>query len=55
MRECSSILAVDLGERFAATAVLWRNGNVMKAQFYGREISEGVITHDSVEGFKREV
>ncbi|MEM2922558.1 MAG: RNA-guided endonuclease TnpB family protein [Nitrososphaerota archaeon] len=31
MRECSSILAVDLGERFAATAVLWRNGNVMKA------------------------
>jgi hypothetical protein len=30
MRRCSSILAVDLGERFVATAVLWRKG-VVKA------------------------
>ncbi|MGQ9468733.1 MAG: hypothetical protein ACUVTD_02755 [Nitrososphaerales archaeon] len=44
MRKCNSILAVDLGERFAATAVLWRNGAVMKAKFYGREI-RGVRRH----------
>ncbi|MEM3832707.1 MAG: transposase [Thermoprotei archaeon] len=44
MRECSSILAVDLGERFAATAVLWQNENVMKAQFYGKEI-RGIRRH----------
>ncbi|MEM4158083.1 MAG: transposase [Candidatus Methanomethylicaceae archaeon] len=44
MRECSSILAVDLGERFAATAVLWQNGSVMKTQFYGKEI-RGVRRH----------
>jgi putative transposase len=43
MRRCSSILAVDLGERFCATAVLWRKG-VMKAQFLGREI-RGIRRH----------
>jgi len=43
MRRCSSILAVDLGERFAATAVLWRKG-VVKAQFLGREI-RGIRRH----------
>jgi len=43
MRKCSSILAVDLGERFAATAVLWRNG-VMKARFYGKGI-RGIRRH----------
>ncbi|MBS7288950.1 MAG: hypothetical protein KIH01_09510 [Candidatus Freyarchaeota archaeon] len=37
MRKCPSILAVDLGERFAATTVLWRKGAV-KAQFLGREV-----------------
>ena len=42
-RSCSSILAVDLGERFAATAVLLQKG-VMKAQFLGREI-RGVRRH----------
>ncbi|MEM3487518.1 MAG: transposase [Conexivisphaerales archaeon] len=44
MRECFSILAVDLGERFAAIAVLWQNENVMKAQFYGKEI-RGIRRH----------
>jgi putative transposase len=44
MRECSSVLAVDLGERFAASAVLMRDGTVMKAKFYGREI-RGVRRH----------
>jgi len=43
MRECSSILAVDLGERFVATAVLWHQG-VMKVKFLGREI-RGVRRH----------
>jgi putative transposase len=43
MRKCSSILAVDLGERFVATTVLWRQG-VMKAQFHGREI-RGIRRH----------
>ncbi|MCQ5374371.1 MAG: RNA-guided endonuclease TnpB family protein [Candidatus Methanomethylicia archaeon] len=43
MRRCSSILAVDLGERFVATAVLWRKG-VVKAQFLGREI-RGIRRH----------
>jgi len=43
MRECSSILAVDLGERFCATAVLWHKG-VVKAHFLGREI-RGVRRH----------
>jgi len=28
MRRCSSILAVDLGERFTAATVLWREGVV---------------------------
>jgi hypothetical protein len=37
MRKCDPILAVDLGERFCATAVLWRKG-VMKVQFLGREV-----------------
>ncbi|MEM3520347.1 MAG: transposase [Thermoproteota archaeon] len=44
VRRCSSILAVDLGERFPATAVLWQNGTVMKAQFLGKEI-RGVRRH----------
>jgi putative transposase len=43
MRRCSSILAVDLGERFCATAVLWHRG-VVKAQFLGREI-RGIRRH----------
>ncbi|MBS7611759.1 hypothetical protein KEJ27_06080 [Candidatus Bathyarchaeota archaeon] len=43
MRQCSSILTVDLGERFAATTVLWRQG-VMKVEFLGREI-RGVRRH----------
>jgi putative transposase len=43
MRRYSSILAVDLGERFVATAVLWRKG-VVKAQFLGREI-RGIRRH----------
>jgi putative transposase len=43
MRKCDSILAVDLGERFCATAVLWHKG-VMKVQFLGREI-RGVRRH----------
>ncbi|MCW4007362.1 MAG: RNA-guided endonuclease TnpB family protein [Candidatus Bathyarchaeota archaeon] len=44
VRECFSILSVDLGERFVATAVLWQNGSVMKALFYGKEI-RGVRRH----------
>ncbi|MGQ9468500.1 MAG: RNA-guided endonuclease InsQ/TnpB family protein [Nitrososphaerales archaeon] len=44
MHRCNSILAVDLGERFATTAVLWRNGTVMKAIFLGREM-RGVRRH----------
>jgi len=44
MRKCSSILAVDLGERFAASAVLLQNGTIMKARFYGKEI-RGVRRH----------
>jgi putative transposase len=44
MRRCSSILAVDLGERFAASAVLMQNGTVMKAKFFGKEI-RGVRRH----------
>jgi putative transposase len=43
LRKCSSILAVDLGERFVATTVLWQQG-VMKAQFYGKEI-RGIRRH----------
>ncbi|MHC1610024.1 MAG: RNA-guided endonuclease InsQ/TnpB family protein [Candidatus Methanospirareceae archaeon] len=43
MRKPSSILAVDLGERFCATAVLWCGG-VMKVRFYGREI-RGIRRH----------
>nr|MDO8135426.1 transposase [Candidatus Njordarchaeum guaymaensis] len=44
VRSCSSILAVDLGERFAATAVLLQDRNVVKARFYGREI-RGIRRH----------
>ncbi|MCW4007379.1 MAG: transposase [Candidatus Bathyarchaeota archaeon] len=44
IRDCSSILAVDLGERFADTAVHWQNGTVMKTLFLGREI-RGVRRH----------
>lgn len=44
IRGCSSILAVDLGERFTASAVLLQNGIVMKAKFFGREI-RGVRRH----------
>ncbi len=44
MRKCSSILAVDLGERFAAVAVLLQNRAVMKAKFFGKEI-RGVRRH----------
>jgi putative transposase len=40
----SSILAVDLGERFPATAVLLQNGNVMKPMFLGKEI-RGIRRH----------
>ncbi|MEM3267692.1 MAG: transposase [Conexivisphaerales archaeon] len=46
IHHCSSILAVDLGERFAATAVLWQNGSVMKVQFLGKEI-RGIRRHYS--------
>ena len=38
LRRCSSVLAVDLGERTTATAVLLQDGNVMKARFFGRNI-----------------
>lgn len=44
MRVCSSILAVDLGERFTASAVLLQNGTVMKTKFYGKEI-RGIRRH----------
>jgi IS605 OrfB family transposase len=44
MRECSSVLAVDLGERFPASAVLLRDGTVVKAKFYGKEI-RGIRRH----------
>lgn len=44
MRKCSSILAIDLGERFTATAVLLQEGTVMKAKFFGREI-RGIRRH----------
>lgn len=44
MRKCNSILAIDLGERFAATAVLLQNGTVVKAKFYGKEI-RGIRRH----------
>ena len=44
LRRCSSVLAVDLGERFTATAVLLQDRNVMKAQFFGRQI-RGIRRH----------
>jgi putative transposase len=44
MRRCFSVLSVDLGERFAASAVLMQNGTVVKAKFYGGEI-RGVRRH----------
>lgn len=40
----SSVFAVDLGERVPATAVLLQNGNVMRANFYGREV-RGIRRH----------
>ena len=43
IRKCSSILAVDLGERFAATTVLWQR-DLVKAQFLGRKI-RGIRRH----------
>jgi putative transposase len=43
-RTPSSILAVDLGERFPATAVLLQNGRVMRPRFMGREL-RGVRRH----------
>ncbi len=46
LRKCSSILSVDLGERFTATAVLLQDGNVVKARFYGKEI-RGIRRHQS--------
>jgi len=44
VRVPSSILAMDLGERFPATAVLLQNGSVMKPKFMGGEI-RGVRRH----------
>lgn len=44
LRRCSSVLAVDLGERFTATAVLLQDGNVMKVKFMGKEI-RGIRRH----------
>ncbi len=38
MRKCASVLAVDLGERVVATAVLLRNSTVKKVRFLGREV-----------------
>jgi len=46
LRRCSSVLAVDLGERFAATAVLLQDGSVMKVRFMGKEI-RGIRRHYS--------
>ena len=40
----SSVLAIDLGERVPATAVLLQNGNVMKAKFFGKEV-RGIRRH----------
>jgi len=44
MRMGRSILAVDLGERVAATAVLLQNGTVKKVKFLGREV-RGIRRH----------
>ena len=38
LRRCSSVLAVDLGERTTATAVLLQDRNVMKVKFMGKNI-----------------
>jgi len=46
LRRCSSVLAVDLGERFTATAVLLQDRNVMKVRFFGKEI-RGIRRHYS--------
>lgn len=45
LRKCSSVLAVDLGERFVATAVLLHD-NAMKVRFFGKEI-RGIRRHYS--------
>ena len=44
MHKCRSILAVDLGERVTATAVLLQDGTVKKAKFLGRQI-RGIRRH----------
>ena len=46
IRKPESVLAVDFGERFPATAVLLQNGSVMKARFYGRQV-RGIRRHFS--------
>jgi len=46
MRKCRSILAVDLGERVAVTAVLLQHGTVKVVKFLGREI-RGIRRHHS--------
>ena len=44
LRKCSSVLAVDLGERVTATAVLLQDNNVKKVKFMGRNI-RGIRRH----------
>lgn len=44
IRKPSSVLAIDFGERVTATAVLLRDGYVMKAKFFGKEI-RGIRRH----------
>ena len=46
IRKPESVLAVDFGERFTATSVILRNGSVMKAKFFGKEI-RGIRRHFS--------
>jgi len=44
MCNCKSVLAIDLGERVTATAVLLQNGTVKKVKFLGREV-RGIRRH----------
>ena len=44
MRKCNSVLAVDLGERVTATAVLLQHGTVKKVMFLGRVV-RGIRRH----------
>lgn len=44
LHSCSSILAVDLGERVTATAVLLQNGTAKRVKFLGREV-RGIRRH----------